>query len=159
MVIKDGLGNTCWNFRNKPIVPLTLVKIVLIWMSKDNFEFKCRPKCFWELALLSGILFKNIRGWIFLVGFLLKVTSCACFVGSGLKHIFHWKAHLFIFSGLLFRLLAVLLGTLVVENRDVSSAAKKLGLQWRLSDKSLMYIRNKSRPNIEPWGTPALLLV
>ena len=110
MVIKDGLGNTCWNFCNRPIVLFTLVKTVLIWMSKDNFESKCSPKCFWESTLLTGILLKNILGWIFLV-----------------------------------------------ENRDASSA-NNLGLHWRLSDKSLMYIRNKSGPNIKPWGTPALIL-
>ena len=158
MVIKDGLGNTCRNFRNKPIVQFTLVKTVLIWMSKDNFESKCSPKYFWESASLTGMLLKNILGWTFLVVFLVKMTSWACFVVSGLKLIFHWKAHLFIAFRSLFRLLDVLSGTLIVENRDVSSLTN-LVLHWRLSDKSLMYIRNKSRPNIEPWGTPALLLV
>ena len=157
MVIKDGLGNTCWNFCNRPIVLFTLVKIVLIWMSKDNFGSKCRPKCFWESALLTGMLLKNVLGWIFLVAFLLKMTSWACFVGSGLKLIFHWKAHLFISFRLLLRLLAVLSGTLTVESRNVSSA-NNLGLHWRLLDKSLMYIRNKSGSNIDSWGTPALIL-
>ena len=157
IVIKDGLGKTCWNFHNKPIVLFTLVKIVLIWKSKDNFESKCRSKCFWELALLTGILLKNILGWMFLVVILLKMTSWACFVGSWLKLIFHWKAHSFISFRSLFRLLAVLSGTLTVENRVLSSA-NNLGLLWRLSDKSLMYMRNKSGPNIEPWGIPALTL-
>ena len=45
----------------------------------------------------------------------------------------------------LFRLLAVLSGTLTVEIRD-DTTANNLGLP----DKSLMYIRNKSGPNIEP---------
>ena len=126
-------------------------------MSKDNFESKCRPKCFWESALLTGILRKNILRWIFLVVFLLNITSWACFIGSGLKLIFHLKAHLFISFRSLFRLLAILSGTLTVENRVVSSV-NNLGLHWRLLDKSLMYIRNKSGPNIEPWGTPALIL-
>ena len=143
MVIKDGLGNTCWNFCNRPIVLFFLVKIVLIWMSKYNFESKYRPKCFWESALRTGMLLKNILGWIFLVVFLLKMTSWACFVGSGLKFIFHWKAHLFISCRSLLRLLAIFPGTLTVENRDVLSV-NNLGLHWRLSDKSLMYIRNKS---------------
>ena len=49
----------------------------------------------------------------------------------------------------LFRLLAVLSGTLTVEIRD-ETTANNLGLHCRLSDKSLMYIRNKSGPNIEP---------
>ena len=116
-----------------------------------------QAQIFLESALLTRMLLKNISGWIFLVVFLLKMTSWACFVGSGLKLIFHWKAHLFISFRSLLGLLAVLSGTLTVENRDVSSA-NNLGLHWRLSDKSLMYIRNKSGPNIEPWGTPALIL-
>ena len=57
----------------------------------------------------------------------------------------------------LLRLLAVLSDTLTVENKDVSSA-NNLGMHWRLSDKSLMYTRNKSWPNIDPGGTPALIL-
>ena len=57
----------------------------------------------------------------------------------------------------LFKLLAVLSGTLTVDIRDVSSA-NNLGLHWRLSDKSLMYFRNKSGTNIELWGTKSLIL-
>ena len=127
----------------RPVVLFSLVKIVLIWISKDNFKSKCRPKCFCESALLTGMFLKNILGWILVVVFLLKITSWACFVGSGLKLIFHWKAHLFISFRSLLRLLAVLSGSLTVEIKDVSSA-NNLGLHWRLSDKSLMYIRNKS---------------
>ena len=44
-------------------------------MSTDNyFESKCRPKCFWESALLTEMLLKNILGWVFLVVFQLKIT-------------------------------------------------------------------------------------
>ena len=91
-----------------------------IRMLKYNFESTSRPKCFWESASLTRIFLKNILGWIFLVVFLLKTTSWACFVG--LKLISHWKAHLSISFRSLFRLLAVLSGTLTVENRGVSSA-------------------------------------
>ena len=125
------------NFSNKSIVLFTLVKTVLIWMLKDNFKSKCRSKCFWESTLLTGIFSKNILRWTFLAVFLLKMTSSTCFLGSELKLIFHWKAHLFISFRSLFKLLAVLSGTLTVQNRDVSSA-NNLGLHWRLSDKSLM---------------------
>ena len=139
----------------EPIVLFTLIKTVLIWMSKDNFEFKCRSKCFWESALLTGIILKSILGWIFLVVPLLKVTSWACYVGPRLKLIFQWKAYLFFsFSSLFGLLLAVLSDTLTAKNRDVSSA-NNLGLHRRLLDKSLMYIRNKRGPDIEPWETPA----
>ena len=57
----------------------------------------------------------------------------------------------------LLRSVAVLSGSLAVENRDMSPA-NNLELHWRLSDKSVMYIRNKSGPNIDPWGTPALIV-
>ena len=70
MVIKDVVGDTCWNFRNKPIVLFTLGKTV-----KDNSESKWKTKSFWESASLTGVLSKNILGWIFLVAFLIKMTS------------------------------------------------------------------------------------
>ena len=57
----------------------------------------------------------------------------------------------------LIRSLAVLLGTFTVENSNVSSA-NNLVLHWRLSDKLLMDIRNKIKPNTERWGTLALIL-
>ena len=122
-------SKTRWNFRNRPIVFFTLVKIVLTWMSKDNFKSKWNPK--WKKIYFR---MKNFLGWIFLVvAFLIKMTSWVYFVGSGLKPIFHWKAHLFISFRSLLRLLAVLSGSLTVENRDVSSA-NNLGLDWTISD-------------------------
>ena len=51
---------------------------------------------------------------------------------------------------------AFLLGILT-ENRDVSST-NNLGLPWRFSGKSLMYIRNKNRTDKEPGCKPALIL-
>ena len=42
-VIKDGLGDTCWHFCNKPTVLSTLVKIVLIWISKCNLNINAGP--------------------------------------------------------------------------------------------------------------------
>lgn len=82
MIIKVGVGNICWNFHNKTIVKFTLLQIALMWMSKDNFESKCRPTCFWGSAIKTGILLKNIWGWIVFVVFLLRITYWTCFVGS-----------------------------------------------------------------------------
>ena len=90
---------------------------------------------------------RNILGWIFLVVFLLKTTSWAYFVGSGVKLIFYWREHLFISFVFLFNLSAAISGSLTVENRNVSSA-NNLGIHWRLSYKSLM----------GSWGAPALIL-
>ena len=61
--------------------------------------------------------------------FLENKTSCAIFVGSGLKDIFHCCAHLFIFSRSLFRFAVISLTISTTENRDVSSA-KSLAEQW-----------------------------
>ena len=84
-LLLDGPGGTCWNYRNKPIALLILVKIVLTWMSKDSFEIKCSPNLFWESALLTGISLKTILGWIAFAVFLLKMTSWVCFVLPLLK--------------------------------------------------------------------------
>ena len=137
---------------------------ILIRMSKYDFEFKYRPRYFWELALLKRILLKNIFGWTFVVVFLLKMTFWGCVIGSWLKlnglmlieALLGWES-IFLFPLGRFRLLDVLWGTLTVENWDVSSA-NNLGLDWRLLNKSLMHIRNKSGPNIESWGITALIL-
>ena len=62
----------------------------------------------------------------------------------------------FLSFSLLFSLLAAPSDILTVENRDVSSA-NNLGL--RIIVKSLLHIRNKIGPNIEPWATPALIFI
>ena len=46
---------------------------------------------------------------------------------------------------------------LYYRKRDTSSA-KNLAFVDRLSDRSLMQIKNNSGPSMEPWGTPALIL-
>ena len=109
---------------------------------KIILDLNAGPEVFGNIIKLE--LLKNISGWIFLVVFLVKMTSAACFVGSGLKLIFYRKAHLSFSFGLLFRLLALLLDTLTVENRDVSSANNSR-LHWRLSDESLTYIKDTNR--------------
>ena len=128
---------------------------------KKILNLNACPDVFWEffsiIGLINWISFKNILRWIYLVAFLLKMISWVCLFGSGSKLIFHWKAHLLISLRLLFRLLVVLSDILIVENRDVSSV-NNLGLHSRLSDKSLIYFRNKSRPNLEQWESTGLIL-
>ena len=58
----------------------------------------------------------------------------------------------------MFRSLAVAIGSWTKENREVS-LAKSFGFVIKLLDKSLMYIRKNNGPNIEPWGTPASILL
>ena len=51
-----------------------------------------------------------------------ETTSCACLDGSGLKLIFHWKAHSFILSKSSQSLLAVAFGSFINVSNEVSSA-------------------------------------
>ena len=46
-----------WNFRNKPVSSIQIhwVKIILIWMSKDNFHSKCKSRCFWESHCVKSV--------------------------------------------------------------------------------------------------------
>ena len=83
------------------------------------------------------------------------MTSWACFLGSELKLIFHWNAHLFIFAKSLFSSRAEVLLSWITENKDVSSA-NSLAFEGNPSDKSLIYIKNNNGPVMEPWGSPAL---
>ena len=114
------------------------------------------------MIMICFLLFWNIIEKYFRMNFLSILSaknhdllSLFCIVMAETQ--FPHESYLFISFRLLLRLLAILSGTLTVENRDVSSA-NNLGLHWRLWGKSLMYIRNKSSPSIEPWETTALTL-
>ena len=87
--------------------------------------------------------------------FRLKIISCACFVGSGLKLILKWNAHLFIFAKSLFSSIAEVLLSWITEKKDVSSE-NSLAFEDNPSDKSLIYIKYNNGPSIEPWGTSTL---
>ena len=67
----------------------------------------------------------------------LKMNSWACFVGSGLKLIFHCRAHSFILERSLFNRLAESVILWTTENSDVSSA-KSLTFEFKPLGKSLM---------------------
>ena len=69
--------------------------------------------------------------------FLLKFNSWACFLGSGLNLIFHWKAQSLIFLKLLFRSYDAEFMFWTTENREVSSA-NTFVFGVKPPDKSLM---------------------
>ena len=78
----------------------------------------------------------------------LKMTSWACFVGSGLKLIFHCRAHSFILERSLFnRLVETIIWT--TENSDVSST-KSFTSEFKASGKSLLQIKNVKGQRIDP---------
>ena len=76
---------------------------------------------------------------------------------SGLNDIFHLFAHSDIFFRSLFSTSAEVSLLLTIENREVEnkevSSAKSFTVDSMFSDKSCMYIRKKSRPRIDTYGT------
>ena len=73
--------------------------------------------------------------------FRLKITSCAWFFGSGLKLIFNWKAHLFIFTKSLFNSKAEVLLSWITEKK-FQLLANSLTFEGNPFDKLLIYIKN-----------------
>ena len=114
-----------------------------------------------QMFLGIGVTNWNVMEKYFRMNFFSSLSGknnlLSLFCRVRLKLIFHWKAHLSISFRSLLGLLAVLSGSWTVEHSHVPSA-NNFGLHCRLWDKSLMYIRNKTGPNIEPWRTPALIL-
>ena len=105
--------------------------------SKFSFLSSCIPKCFWEFVRATGMLLKVKGGWDDTDLLREKITSWACLEISGLKLIFHWKAHFVILVKSLFKSFVAFLILCTVANNEVSSA-NSFGLHWRPSDKSLI---------------------
>ena len=125
------------------------------WSSKLNLEWNTIPKCL-RIVVILTMLLSNIKpGWFLCEVLRLNMISWACFVGSGIKLIFHCRVHSFISERLLFNRLAESVIILTAENSGVSSA-KSLTLELKPLDKSLIQIKNSKGPRIDPWGTPAL---
>ena len=104
-------------------------------MSKDFFFFVLFIFTNWNInaKYFSMNFFSGLSAKNYLLSLLCSVR---------VKAHFPLEIHLFIFFRLLFRLLAVLSGTLTVESRNVLSA-NNLGLHLRSSDKLLVYIKKK----------------
>ena len=132
-IVNTGLGKVFCNFRNSPIVLFTLVVITFKCSWKVNRLSRNIPRCFWhrdcETMLLlkrygdceTMLLLKRNEGWQIFLVFLLRTISWACLLGSGLKFIFHWKAHLLIWYKSLFNSFAEVSTSCTTENKDVSS--------------------------------------
>ena len=124
-------------------------------------------RCSWNFNLVSGIkprclwLSDNLT-WDWLresgLGLLItilreKQTSIACFLGLGLKSIFHWKDRFLIIVRPSFNSRSDFLISWHFENKDVPFA-NILQIDWLQSGKSLIYINKNSCPSTDPWGTP-----
>ena len=104
------------------IVLFILHSTVSRCFSKNNRVSRMTPRCFWDVVCITLLLLNTGGGRNIALDFRLKVTSCACFLGSELKLIFHWNDHLFIFSKSLFSSRAEVLLSWFTVNKGVSSA-------------------------------------
>ena len=149
--VNDFLGNRFWCLRISAIVLLTFLKVISRFSLKSNLESKTIiPRCFWDSVKLTVLWFKiELPFW----SFWLKITSCACLVGSGLELIFHWNAQAIILAKSLFNSFVNLVIFSATKNSDASSAIN-FAFYAKSSDKSFMYIRKSSRPGIKPCGSP-----
>ena len=92
---------------------------------KNNLVSRMISRFFWDVAYIALLLWKLVGVHIAL-DFRLKITSCACFLGSGLKLVFYWKVHVFIFDKSLLRLRAGVLISWITENKGKSAAIKAI---------------------------------
>ena len=104
---------------------------------------------FLRLAWWNALLKTNGRCDTFF-NFLLKITSWACLLRSGLKLIFPWKSQSLIFFKSLLSSFAEVVMSCVTENRDVSPA-NNFVLESSSPDKSFLYIKNNNDSKMEPW--------
>ena len=158
IVINDVLGKVFWSLQRRPIVLFALFCTFFRWELKSNLVSNTIPRCLWVDDYLSKFWLKYNGEWSILLIFLLKITSWACLLGSGLNLIFLWKAQLLIFVKSLFKSFAVAFILWITKKRGVSSA-NNLGFEVKPSDKSLIWIRKNHGSRIDPWGTPASILV
>ena len=87
------------------------------------------PKCFSDETRWTGLLLKKIGECTTFFTLRGKITSCACLDWSGLKLIFHWKAHSVILSKSSQSCLAVVFGSFIIVNKEVpkKKSAKNVG--------------------------------
>ena len=104
------------------IVLFTLVVITFKCSSNINQALRNMPRCFWYGVCKTILLLKHNKWWRIFLAFLLKIISWACLLVSGLKLLYHWKAHLLIWYKWLLNSFAEVSTSWITENKDVSSA-------------------------------------
>ena len=93
--------------------------------------------------------------WSFF-NFLLKVTSCACLIMSGLKVSFSVIPNFELWLGRHLILLQKHLRCKLQKTVRQVSSTKSFVLHDKSFVKSLIYIKNRSNPGLDLWGTPTL---
>ena len=75
----------CLSFLKKSMSLFITENFPFKWMPKFNLVSNIRPRCLWDSEQLTYLPLKMREGWMTLDFFLENKTSCAIFVGSGLK--------------------------------------------------------------------------
>lgn len=143
LVVREDLGKQLSNFRNRPMVLLTLditafmclsmLKICLIsdpsLFVMKFVELVCLKKFIEHLILsILSLPLKKIGGCNTFLILQVKIISCACLDGPGLKLDFHWKTISFILSKFSESYLAVTFGSIIIISREVCCLQRILGL-------------------------------
>ena len=134
---KACLGNKLESFRKSPTVLFVLFSTFFRCSSTVNVTSKIIPRCVWELIWETLLLLKSKEGCVVFFNFLLNMISWACLLWSGVKVIFHWKAHSLIFFRSLFNSITDAFISCTTENREISSA-NSLALDDKPPGKSLI---------------------
>ena len=103
------------------------------------------------------LLSKRNERWVIFLVFLLKIIIWVCLVVSGLKLIFHWKAHLMIQCKPLFNPIEKV-STCGLQKIKICHLQTTLNLMIG-HQLDRWYKPKKIGPKIYLWGTPALALV
>ena len=83
--------------------------------------------------------------------FLLNIISWDCLFGSGLKIIFHWKAHLSVWCKSLLNSFAEVSTSWITENKYILSA-NNFAFDDRPSARSLIQTKKRRGPKLIPEG-------
>ena len=129
MINSKFLGNLLRSFFIMLIPLLALLIFSFIRALKSSFSSKSIPKCFWLVERSTTVSLKKSDAWQSFTLFLEKLTSWACFLGSGLNEIFHWWAQLKIFSKSLFHWSVERLTFLIVVKIYLPSAKSSIRVE------------------------------
>ena len=88
-MITADQGKRFCNVRIRPIILFTLYSTASRCLSKDNQASRIILGCFWDVACIALLLLNTSGRCNIALDFRPKITSRACFFGSGLKPIFH----------------------------------------------------------------------
>ena len=141
----------------------TFALLALSWrrpLSYRNQSTDLRSKSMDWFLYDNGLRHERVKCYrkrVFIVWFVRQIYLLCLFVGVWIKLHFPLKGpviYLFLLS--LFNSLCDLYLSKICGKRDVS-LAQILQVDWMLSDKSLVYIRNKRGPRTKPCGPPDLI--